>query len=230
MNKDRFKELENIIGYKFNNIDLLITALTHTSYANERKINKISSYERCEFLGDAILEFIVSDYLYENYPKKSEGELTKLRASLVCEFTLSKIAKELKFGKFVLLSKGEDLTGGRNRNSILCDLFEAVLGSIYLDGGFDEAKKFVCRLLLNDIETHALFYDAKSTLQEMMQKEGKELSYKLIEEKGPVQNKTFISAVLNNNKHTATGEGASRKASEQAAAYNALLQIMKKQV
>lgn len=230
MNKERFKELESIINYKFNNIDLLITALTHTSYANERKINKISSYERFEFLGDAILEFIVSDYLYKNYPEKSEGELTKLRASLVCEFTLSRISKDLSFGKFVLLSKGEDLTGGRNRNSIMCDLFEAVLGAVYLDGGFDEAKKFVYGFLLNDIETHALFYDAKSTLQEMMQKEGKTLSYELIEEKGPDHNKTFVSAVLIDDKKTALGEGASRKASEQAAAYNALLLIMKKQV
>ena len=131
MNTERFHNIEDIIGYTFHDLELLVTALTHKSYANERKINKVESYERSEFLGDAILEFVVSEYLYKNYPDYPEGKLTKLRASLVCEFTLSQISKELKFGHYVLLSKGEDLTGGRNRNSIMCDLFEAVLGAIY---------------------------------------------------------------------------------------------------
>lgn len=140
MNTERFHNIEDIIGYTFHDLELLVTALTHKSYANERKINKVESYERSEFLGDAILEFVVSEYLYKNYPDYPEGKLTKLRASLVCEFTLSQISKELKFGHYVLLSRGEDLTGGRNRNSIMCDLFEAVLGAIYLDGGLDEAK------------------------------------------------------------------------------------------
>jgi ribonuclease-3 len=230
MNKQIFHKLEKRISYTFNNIDYLITALTHTSYANERKINKVDSYERSEFLGDAILEFIVSEYLYNNYRDYTEGRLTKLRASLVCEFTLSQISKELGFGEFVLLSKGEDLTGGRNRSSIMCDLFEAVLGAIYIDGGMEEAKKFVYNFLLNDIETHSLFYDAKSTLQEMAQKEGKALSYELIDEKGPDHNKVFVSEVLIDNIPVARAEGASRKASEQTAAYHALLTMMKKQV
>jgi ribonuclease-3 len=230
MNKQAFHKLEKRISYTFNNIDYLVTALTHTSYANERKINKVESYERSEFLGDAILEFIVSEYLYDNYKDYTEGRLTKLRASLVCEFTLSQISKELGFGEFVLLSKGEDLTGGRNRNSIMCDLFEAVLGAIYMDGGMEEAKKFVYKFLLNDIETHSLFYDAKSTLQEMTQKEGKTLSYELIDEKGPDHNKVFVSDVLIDNVPIARAEGASRKASEQTAAYHALLILMKKQV
>ena len=122
MNTERFHNIEDIIGYTFHDLELLVTALTHKSYANERKINKVESYERSEFLGDAILEFVVSEYLYKNYPDYPEGKLTKLRASLVCEFTLSQISKELKFGHYVLLSRGEDLTGGRNRNSIMCDL------------------------------------------------------------------------------------------------------------
>lgn len=229
MNKERFKELEKIINYKFNNIDLLCNALTHSSFANERKINKTDTYERFEFLGDAILEFIVSDYLYKNYPEKSEGQLTKLRASLVCEFTLSKIAKELQFGRFVLLSKGENATGGRTRSSIMCDLFESVLGAIFLDGGMENAEKFVYTFLLNDIETHSLFYDAKSTLQEMLQKKNKTFSYELTDVKGPEHNKTFISQVVIEGGLTASGEGASIKASEQAAAYNALLLLREKQ-
>lgn len=230
MNKSDFHIIEEKIGYKFHDINRLKTAFTHTSYTNERQINKIESYERSEFLGDAILEFIVSEYLYENYKQYKEGQLTKLRASLVCEFTLSQISKSLGFGEYVLLSKGEDQTGGRNRNSIMCDLFEAVLGAIYLDGGIEPSKAFVYQYLLNDIETKTLFYDAKSTLQEMMQKDGKQLSYQQIGEKGPDHNKIYSSEVLIDGIPIASGEGASRKASEQTAAYNALLQIKKKQV
>ena len=174
MKKD-YGELEKRIGYEFKDIRLLITALTHTSFANELKVNKTESYERLEFLGDAILEYIVSDYLFRKKKEYEEGKLTKLRASLVCEFTLSQISESLGYGKFVLLSKGEAQTGGRTRKSILCDLFESVLGAMYLDGGMDVAKKFVHQFLLDDVETKSLFYDAKSTLQEFCQKNGKEL-------------------------------------------------------
>ncbi|MGN0395314.1 MAG: ribonuclease III [Coprococcus sp.] len=228
-NRD-FHELEKKIGYTFKNIDYLVTAMTHTSYTNERKINKTESYERSEFLGDAILEFIVSEYLYIHKKDYKEGKLTKLRASLVCEFTLSQISKSLGFGEFVLLSKGEDLTGGRNRNSIMCDLFEAVLGAIYLDGGIEPAKAFVYTYLLDDIETKSLFYDAKSTLQELMQKDGKVLTYNLINEMGPDHNKTYITEAVIDDVAIARGEGASIKSAEQTAAYNALLQLKKKQV
>ncbi len=228
-NKD-FHELEKKIGYTFNDINYLVTAMTHTSYTNERKINQIESYERSEFLGDAILEFIVSEYLYINKRNYKEGKLTKLRASLVCEFTLSQIAKSLDFGDFVRLSKGEDMTGGRNRNSIMCDLFEAVLGAIYLDGGIEPAKTFVHTYLLDDIETKSLFYDAKSTLQEIMQKNGRRLSYKLIDEFGPDHHKTYITNVIIDEQVMAKGEGVSIKSAEQTAAYNALLQLKKKQV
>lgn len=230
MNNRNYHELEKKIGYTFNCIDYLITALTHTSYMNERKMNKPESYERSEFLGDAILEFIVSEYLYTYNKDYKEGKLTKLRASLVCEFTLSQIAKSLGFGEFVLLSKGEEMTGGRDRNSILCDLFEAVLGAIYLDGGIEPAKTFVNTYLLKDIETKSLFYDAKSTLQELMQKEGKVLSYTLVDEVGPDHNKKYIMDAVIDGMAIARGEGVSRKAAEQTAAYNTLLQLKKKQV
>lgn len=230
MNNRNFHELEEKIGYTFNCTDYLITALTHTSYVNERKINKPESYERSEFLGDAILEFIVSEYLYTYRKDYKEGKLTKLRASLVCEFTLSHIAKTLGFGEYVLLSKGEEMTGGRDRNSILCDLFESVLGAIYLDGGIEPAKTFVNTYLLQDVEKAALFYDAKSTLQELMQKEGKELSYHLVDEIGPDHNKKYITEAVIDGAAIASGEGVSRKAAEQTAAYNTLLQLKKKQV
>lgn len=132
--------LKKKIGYQFKDINLLITALTHTSFANELKVNKTDSYERLEFLGDAILEYIVSEYLFLKRKEYEEGRLTKLRASLVCEFTLSQISESLDYGDYVRLSKGEELTGGRKRKSILCDLFESVLGAMYLDGGIEPAK------------------------------------------------------------------------------------------
>ena len=150
MSKD-YSELEEILGYHFKDKKHIDTAFIHKSYANEMHMEN-SSYERYEFLGDAILEYITSKELFLKYPEKSEGELTKLRASLVCEYTLSQITKELGFGKYLYLSHGEELTGGMNRPSILCDLFESVLGAIFLDGGMEEAEKYVNKFLLNDIE------------------------------------------------------------------------------
>lgn len=224
-----YGKLEKRIGYEFTDINLLITAMTHTSFANELKINKTESYERLEFLGDAILEYIVSEYLFLKKKEYEEGRLTKLRASLVCEFTLSQISESLGYGEFVRLSKGEAQTGGRTRKSILCDLFESVLGAMYLDGGMEPAKNFVHRFLLDDVETHSLFYDAKSTLQEYCQKNGKELHYELIEERGPEHNKVFVSDAVISGQITARGEGPNRKTSEQMAAYKTLLEIRKKQ-
>ena len=224
MNTERFHNIEDIIGYTFHDLELLVTALTHKSYANERKINKVESYERSEFLGDAILEFVVSEYLYKNYPDYPEGKLTKLRASLVCEFTLSQISKELKFGHYVLLSRGEDLTGGRNRNSIMCDLFEAVLGAIYLDGGLANAKEFIHKFILTDIEHKKLFYDCKTSLQEVMQGHyEEELNYRLISEEGPDHDKRFSVEARIGERVIGTGIGHTKKAAEQEAAYQALL-------
>jgi len=189
-NRD-YSELEKVLGYTFKNKSFLDTAFTHRSFANEYHITKVASYERLEFLGDAILEFISSRTLYERYPEKTEGELTQLRASLVCEYTLSQITDQLDFGTYLYLSRGEEMTGGRKRKSILCDLFESVLGAIYLDGGIEEAFKYVEKFLLTDIEKKTLFYDAKSILQEYAQKHGATLDYEIVKESGPDHNKTY---------------------------------------
>lgn len=221
----QFEELESAIEYQFKDINHLIIALTHKSYANEKMCGHKESYERYEFLGDAILEYLVSRYLFMHYPKKSEGELTKLRASLVCEFTLSKISRELKLGEYAFFSKGEKNTGGTNRDSILCDMFESLLGAIYLDGGIDVANAFVERILLTDIEHKQLFYDSKSKLQEYAQKQEKQICYELLQEIGPEHNKEFQVRVKIGNKTLAEGVGHSRKSAEQMAAYNALKKL-----
>lgn len=226
MNQFNAEIIEKNIQYVFHNKDLLRQAMSHSSYVNEIKIKGYRNYERLEFLGDAVLELISSDFLFSEYPDLSEGKLTKLRSSIVCEFTLSDVARKLQYGDFVLLSKGEEQTGGRNRNSILCDLFESVLGAIYLDGGMEPAKKYVHQFLLTDIDNKQLFYDAKTTLQEMLQKGTKGVvSYKLLEEKGPDHNKCFITAVCVDNQQLAIGEGSSKKNAEQMAAYHAILNL-----
>ena len=227
MNNEEYETLENIIGYKFNDKKNLDIAFTHKSYANEIVCGKRQSYERLEFLGDAILEFIVSYYLFNEYKDKTEGELTKIRASLVCEFTLSRIARELNFGEFGSFSKGEKNTGGRDRDSILCDFFESVTGAIYMDGGLDAAKNFIYKFLLTDIENKKLFYDAKTKLQEISQKNNSTLEYVLLGESGPEHNKIFKIQLCIDGKPVAQGEGHSRKSAEQHAAYNALEQMLK---
>lgn len=230
MNTSNWEELEQIIGYHFADKQLLKQAMLHSSCANERKIQKIGNYERLEFLGDAILEFVTSEFLYQEYPDKTEGELTKLRASLVCEFSLSSIANELELGRFVQLSKGEEGTGGRHRESILCDLFESLLGAIFLDGGIEPARDYVMKYLLNDVEKHSLFYDTKTTLQEVVHAQGHEsLEYELLETSGPEHHRTYRSQILIGGKPLAQGSGTSKKASEQRAAYEALLLLKKKQ-
>ena len=156
------KEFENRIGYQFQNKKLLKQALIHSSYANERHLGKNADNERLEFLGDAVLEVVTSDFLFHRYPKRPEGELTTLRASMVCEPTLSFCTRELELGKYLLLGKGEEQTGGRKRASILSDALEAVIGAIYLDGGLANAKEFIHRFILNDIEHKRLFFDSKT--------------------------------------------------------------------
>ncbi|MCM1173155.1 MAG: ribonuclease III [Clostridium sp.] len=227
MNKEAYETIEAIVGYKFKDKNNLDIAFTHKSYANEIVCGKRQSYERFEFLGDAILEFVVSDYLFHEYQDKTEGELTKIRASLVCEFTLSRIARELKFGEYGLFSKGEKNTGGRDRDSILCDFFESVTGAIYIDGGLEEAKNFIYKFLLTDIESKKLFYDAKTTLQELSQKNNSTIEYVLLEESGPEHNKLFKMQLCIDGKPMAKGEGHSRKSAEQHAAYKALKQMLK---
>ena len=226
----RQTEFQQIIGYQFRNEGLLRQALTHSSYANEKHMKKHSDKERLEFLGDAVLEIVSSEFLYLNYPDHPEGDLTKLRASLVCEPTLAYCTKEIRLGEFLYLGKGEDMTGGRGRKSILSDALEAVIGAIYLDGGFANAKEFILRFILTDIEHKQLFYDSKTILQEVVQADYEEpLSYTLLGEEGPDHNKHFIVEAKIGDRPIGRGEGHTKKAAEQEAAYQALLLLGKKQ-
>jgi len=223
----RMQDLEERIGYRFNNIKMLRNAMTHSSYANERHMGKLACNERLEFLGDAVLEIVVSEFLYHNYPEEPEGVLTRKRASIVCEQTLALCARELELGSYLMLGKGEEHTGGRERNSITSDAVEAVIGAIYLDGGFTNAKEFIYRVVLTDLENKQLFYDSKTTLQEMVQgQEGEvELSYRLISEEGPDHNKQFKVEVLVGQEVMGSGKGSTKKAAEQEAAYLAILRL-----
>lgn len=221
--------LEERIGYSFRNKDLILQALTHSSYANERKINKTGDYERIEFLGDAVLELLSSDYLFRTHPDMPEGILTKTRASMVCEPSLAFCARDLELGEFIRLGKGEELTGGRSRESIIADVMEAVLGAIYLDGGIGEAKRFVDRFILSDLEDKQLFSDSKSTLQELAQGQMKEeVSYRLLGESGPEHDKVFEVEVLLGDRVAGHGTGRTKKSAEQQAAYEALLGLRDK--
>ena len=221
-------ELEKKLNYTFRNPALLEEALSHSSYANEKKLGKLGCNERLEFLGDAVLELISSDFLYASFSKVPEGELTKKRASLVCEPSLAYCAREFGLPQFLLLGKGEDMTGGRNRDSIVSDATEALLGAIYLDGGFASAKEFVLKFILNDIEHKQLFYDSKTILQEIVQEKGTQpVEYVLIAEEGPDHNKSFTVEARVNGRLMGTGTGHTKKAAEQAAAYQAIREIKK---
>lgn len=219
-------ELESRIGYSFKDKTLLVKALTHSSYANEKKLGKGGCNERLEFLGDAVLELISSHFLFEKYPKLPEGELTKKRASLVCEPSLAFCARDFELPKYLLLGRGEELTGGRNRDSIVSDATEALLGAIYLDGGFANAKEFIHRFILNDIEHKQLFYDSKTILQEMVQsRQEAPLSYEIIREEGPDHNKSFEVCAKIGDEEVGRGAGRTKKAAEQVAAYNGILKL-----
>jgi len=223
MDNALISELEEKLGYTFKDKMLLVRALTHSSYSNELKINNYGNYERLEFLGDAVLELSSSKFFYNEYPDVPEGSLTKLRSSFVCEPALAYCARTFGLEKYILLGKGEENTGGRNRDSIISDVFEAVTGAIYLDGGFEPANEYILKYVLTDIENKKLFYDAKTLLQEKVQKEGKNLSYELVSEKGPDHEKEFTVCVIINGKKMQTGVGKSKKAAEQQAAYKTLI-------
>ena len=218
------EELEGKIGYCFRDKSLLKQALTHSSFSNEQKINKWKNYERIEYLGDAVLELISSDYFYHAYPEETEGNLTKMRASAVCEQALAITARELQLGGYMVFGKGEEQNGGRERESIIADAVEAIIGAIYLDGGLEQAKKFIHGFVLNDLDHKRLFYDAKSILQERIQ-EAKlgELTYELIREEGPEHEKNFVMEARLNGETIGTGQGKSKKTAQQHAAYDALL-------
>ena len=223
-------ELEEKIGYQYKEKALLEQALTHSSFANEQKINKSKNYERLEFLGDAVLELVSSDFLFKSNPDMPEGQLTRTRASMVCEPALAYCARDLELDKFIRLGKGEEMTGGRFRDSIISDVMEAVIGSLYLDGGFSVAHDFIHRFILSDLENKILFYDAKTVLQEIVQeaKDGS-LSYELLGEEGPDHNKLFHVEVYVNKKALAKGCGRTKKAAEQQAAYEAILFLRKQE-
>ena len=214
------------IGYDFKDISLLEVALTHSSYANEQKKGNCCDNERMEFLGDAVLELSSSDYIYKNHAEMAEGKMTRLRASIVCEPTLALCARAIKLDTFIRLGKGEELTGGRSRDSIVSDACEAVIGAIYLDGGFANAKEFVLKYILTDIEHKQLFYDSKTILQEIVQAGyNEELNYQLIREEGPDHDKRFVVEARIGEKSIGEGMGHTKKAAEQEAAYQALLKL-----
>ena len=214
-------DLEKEINYEFKNRALLHQALTHTSYANEHKDCE-GNNERLEFLGDAVLETVSSEYLYKRFPDKPEGALSKIRASMVCEGTLAQCAVDFHLSRYLRLGHGEDLLGGRNRDSIVSDAVEAVIGAIYLDGGFESAKAFITETILKNIENKNLFVDSKTMLQEVIQEDKKSPEYILTGEEGPDHDKTFTVEVRVEGKTLGKGTGHTKKAAQQKAAYEAL--------
>ena len=220
MNQEKRMEFEKRIGYSFKDPELLVTALTHSSYSNEIRLKKQECNERLEFLGDAVLELISSEQIFRNHP---EGDLTRIRASYVCEPTLALCAREICLGDYLQLGRGEDRTGGRERDSILSDAMEATIGAVYMDGGFESAQRYVEEFILKDIEKKSLFYDSKTYLQEIVQRDLKKLEYVLLKEEGPDHNKSFEVGVLIDGKQLTTAVGRTKKKAEQAAAYEAIL-------
>lgn len=224
--KEALKELQEKIGYQFRDETLLKQALTHSSFANEQKINKLGNYERLEFLGDAVLELVTSEFLFNENKDMPEGQLTRLRASMVCEPALAYCARDIRLGSYILLGKGEEATGGRKRDSIISDVMEAVIGAIFLDGGIENAKKYIYRFVLSDLGDKILFMDSKTLLQEEIQKNNTaQLRYELVGETGPDHDKEFRVEAYLDEKLIGTGVGRTKKAAEQQAAYEALVRI-----
>lgn len=217
-------ELEQAIGYVFQNKALLRNALTHSSFANENRGSDCPDNERLEFLGDSILGFVVADHLFRNFKERPEGELTRLRADLVCEGNLAKAARNVKLGDFLLLGHGEEGNGGRDRDSILADATESVLAAAYLDGGFEAAKGIVERLILSDIPSgKPRNFDYKTAFQELVQREkNQSIQYALVGEDGPDHDKSFSMQVIVNGVVVGHGCGSSKKRAEQDAARKAI--------
>ena len=218
------KDLENAIGYRFRNIQLLQNALTHSSYANERWHNSLLSNERLEFLGDSVLGMLVADYLYRNFPDRPEGELTRMRADMVCEQTLAAAANKIGIGEHLLLGHGEEQGGGRSRNSILADAMESVIAACFLDGGLGAALTVVQKFILVEVPVTRLHnVDYKTRLQELVQqKKNQTLSYSLVGESGPDHDKQFVVEVRLNGNVVGSGSGSSKKRAEQSAAASAI--------
>ncbi|MGN8844846.1 ribonuclease III [Niallia sp. HCP3S3_B10] len=227
-NEKKMKELQDKIGIHFTDEKLLKQAFTHSSYVNEHRRKPHEDNERLEFLGDAVLELTVSKFLFKKFPMMSEGELTKLRAAIVCEPSLVSFANELSFGNYVLLGKGEEMTGGRTRPALLADVFEAFVGALYLDQGLDSVVEFLEEVIFPKINNGAFSHvmDFKSQLQEYVQRDAVgTIEYKILLEKGPAHNREFISQVFLNNRELGTGMGRSKKEAEQQAAQKSLLML-----
>lgn len=226
---NKIKEFEEIIGYRFTDENLLINALTHSSYSHENRHKPIIFNERLEFLGDSVLSLVISRYLFENYPSLPEGDLSKVRAAVVCEHSLWQCAQNIELGSFLRLGHGEEMTGGRTRVSILADAFEAVIAAIYLDSGLEQVREWVLGQLYDTIVAAVngkRFKDFKTTLQEMVQASvDKEISYKVVGETGPDHKKIFYVHVFLDGEMYGEGEGNSKKRAEQAAAQAALAKL-----
>lgn len=227
------KEIQSNINYSFKDINLLNTSLTHSSYANENKMKSYENNERLEFLGDVIVNLIVSDYLYHRYSELLEGELTKKRATVVCESSLAFAARKINLGDYILLGKGEEATGGRDRESILADAFEALTGAIYIDGGLNSTRDFLLGMFEEEViyalSKGNLFIDYKTELQEILQKKTKsKIEYSVEKEVGPDHNKKFYMNVIVENKVIGKGMGRNKKEAEQMAAKQALYRMGEK--
>ena len=223
------KDLEAAIGYRFKNITLLQNALTHSSYANERWHNSLKSNERLEFLGDSILGMVVAEYLYKTFPDRPEGELTRMRADMVCEKTLAAVAARIELGRHLMLGNGEEQSGGRSRDSILADAVESVIAASFLDGGMEAARKLIEKFILVEVPVKKLNNaDYKTALQELVQREsGQVLAYRLVGEEGPDHNKRFFVEVTLNGSGVGQGSGRSKKEAEQMAAKAAIEKLDK---
>lgn len=220
------RKLENDLGYHYKDQELLRKALSHSSYANENFQDALHSYERLEFLGDAILGFVTAEYLYQTFPDKLEGELTKIRAELVCEKNLSAVARELSLGDYLLLGHGEEQGGGRDRSGILCDAMESLIAAAYIDSGFEAAKGIILRLILPKLTRVLNTHDYKTEFQELVQrKKDQVITYELTGESGPDHCKEFSVRVLLNGETVGHGSGSSKKRAEQAAAAQAIKKI-----
>ena len=230
--KQDLLELEKKAGYQFHDRRLLERAMTHKSYINEAHMEKYESNERLEFLGDAVLELVTSEYLFQDEAKFPEGELTRMRASIVCEPALAFCARQLDLGGYLRLGKGEEATGGRNRDSLTSDALEALIGAIYMDGGFTNAKEFIHKVVLSDLENKKLFFDSKTILQEVVQARFRDqrVTYRLMGEEGPDHDKSFRTAVCIGDEIYGTGTGHTKKRAEQEAAYHALLELKKQEM
>ena len=230
-NNKKVLELQTIMGYQFNDMETLRQAVTHSSFANEHRNIEIKDNERLEFLGDAILDLIISEYLFNKYKNMPEGDLSKIRASIVCEASLAKTARHINLGEYILLGKGEEMTGGRTRASILADAFEAITGAIFVDGKFEDVREFLQRTLIKEVDHIAiedLYTDYKTLLQENIQRESTlPIRYEVVEEKGPDHDKNFYVGVYHGDVCLGTGVGKSKKEAEQSAAKIAIKDLKK---